>query len=257
MRDLKYPIRVGISGTGYIARGLCQALMSMPDRFVVTSILTRRSHDCVQDFAGRKYVTRHLDQLLENSDVIVECSGTVDGARQVVQASLAHSIPTITMNAEFQVTLGAAFAGSDLLTEAQGDQPGSLAALNEEARLMGFDPLVFGSQKGFLDHNPTPKNMEHWAKIQGVSIPAVTAFTDGTKVQIEQAMVADCLGAGICGRGLSGPRAENIQAAVGMLGGLAKSLQHPIADYVICPASSGEVFMVATHPSPPDQLKYY
>ncbi|KPA20717.1 L-aspartate dehydrogenase [Shimia sp. SK013] len=252
-----HPIRVGISGTGFVARGLCEVLMSMPDRFLHTSVLTRRPLSSVEAFPNKVKITNHLSQLIENSDVVVECSGTVEGARQVVEATLQSSIPTVTMNAEFQVTLGSAFAGTGLLTEAQGDQPGSLAALNEEVRLMGFEPLVLGSQKGFLNHSPSYKDMQYWATRQGISVPAVTAFTDGTKVQIEQAMVADCFGVGISGRGLNGPRVENLSEAAQVLGSLAKTLTHPIADYALCPSGRGEVFIVATHSSPPEKLGYY
>lgn len=257
MPSIKYPIHVGISGTGYIARGLSELLQSMPERFTVTSVLTRRQTSIFNGFPGTGQITNHLGHLVENSDVVVECSGTVDGARRVVKAALEQSIPTITMNAEFQTTLGAAFKGFGLLTESQGDQPGSLAALDEEVRLMGFKPLVYGSQKGFLDPNPSSQDMQYWSNRQGISLSAVTAFTDGTKVQIEQALVADCLGAGISCRGLTGPKVDNMSDGARALGYLAQTLEYPIADYALCPGGSGEVFIVATHPSPPDQLKYF
>ena len=44
--------------------------------------------------------------------------------------------------------------------------------------------------KGFLNHHPTPGEMRYWAKRQGISLRQVTSFTDGTKIQIEQAFVA-------------------------------------------------------------------
>ena len=39
--------------------------------------------------------------------------------------------------------------------------------------------------------------MLHWSRRNGISLPMVTAFTDGTKLQIEQALVANGLGATI------------------------------------------------------------
>ena len=125
---------------------------------------------------------------------------------------MAASIPVVTMDAEVQVTTGSHFARKGLFTEAEGDQPGCLAALREEAVQMGFLPLVYGNIKGFLNHNPVPDEMAFWAKKQGISLDKVTAFTDGTKVQIEQGLVANGLGAGILRPGRPRPGAPDLTA---------------------------------------------
>ncbi len=229
----------------------------MPEKYKIAPILTRRQPSSVAKIPGAEKITGHLGEFLDNCDLVVECSGTVNGARRVIEGSLKQAIPTVSLNAEFQMTLGAAFRGSGLLTEAQGDQPGSLAALDEEVRLMGFQPVVYGSQKGFLDHAPSPTDMKYWAEKQGISLSAVTSFADGTKVQIEQALVADFLGAGITRQGLSGPKAASLREGAQALGEIAKSLDFPIADYTLSPGGRGEIFIVAKHPLPPEQLKYY
>jgi predicted homoserine dehydrogenase-like protein len=81
--------------------------------------------------------------------------------------------------------------------EAEGDQPGSLAALHENVRLMGFRPLVLGNIKRFLDKNPAEAEMMHWSAKQRLSLHQTVSFTDGTKLQIEQVLVANGLGADI------------------------------------------------------------
>ena len=101
--------------------------------------------------------------------------------------------------------LGARQRKRHLSTKASHLQPGSLAALHEDVVAMGFRPLVYASQKGFLNHTPERREMRHWARKQGISETATIAFTDGTKVQIEQALVANGLGAGIARAGLIGP----------------------------------------------------
>ena len=98
------------------------------------------------------------------------------------------------MNSEFHVTVGSYFVDKGLVTEAEGDQPGVLAQLHEEAISMGFKPLVYGNIKGFLNENPTADDMEYWGNKSGISLDMVTSFTDGTKVQIEQTLVANGLG---------------------------------------------------------------
>ncbi|MEM1064884.1 MAG: NAD(P)-dependent oxidoreductase [Pseudomonadota bacterium] len=251
------PHRIGISGTGYIARGLSEQLAPMGDRYNVPIALTRRAPDSVAPMPGVHAITADLEQFVESCDIVVECSGSVDGARQVVEAAIAAGRPIVTLNAEFQATIGAAFRDYPMITEAQGDQPGSIAALDEEVRLMGFEPVAYASQKGFLALDPSREDMQFWSGKQGISLGAVTSFTDGTKVQIEQSLVAECLGATIAAPGLLGPKAETLKEGGFALAEAADALGAPISDYVLCPGGRGEIFIVAKHPSPPDQLRYY
>ena len=127
-----------------------------------------------------------------------------EGAAKAPQAVFEAGVPVVTINAELQVTTGSYLCGKGFLTEAEGEQPGSLAALREEALQMGFQPLVYGNMKGYLNHNPSPEDMAYWSKRQGISIEQTTSFTDGTKVQIEQVVVGNGFGATITRRGLEG-----------------------------------------------------
>ena len=85
--------------------------------------------------------------------------------------------------------------------------------VREEAIMMGFKPLVYGNMKGFLNHHPTPEEMAYWAGKQGISIAQTTSFTDGTKIQIEQALIANCFGATITRQGMEGPKATDVTKA--------------------------------------------
>ena len=134
-----------------------------------------------------------------------------------------------------------------MLTEAEGDQPGCLAALHEEAVAMGFAPLVYGNMKGFLNRSPTPEDMACWAGRNGISLPMVTSFTDGTKLQVEQCLVANGLGAGIAREELLGPATDNLAVASRALAEAARGLGRPISDYVLSGKLPHGVFIVATH----------
>ena len=70
--------------------------------------------------------------------------------RQVIKAGL----PVVTMDAELQVTTGSYFAKKGFITEAEGDQPGCLAALDEEARQMGFLPAGLREHQGVSELHP-------------------------------------------------------------------------------------------------------
>ncbi len=59
---------------------------------------------------------------------------------------------------------------------------------------MGFKPVVYENIKGFLNTSPSKEDMEFWSKRNGTTLGMTTSFTDGTKVQIEQALVANGLG---------------------------------------------------------------
>lgn len=249
--------RVGIVGTGFIGRGLALALEGQPD-VAVSKVLTRRDPRQCKEHPRRELLTNSVEELVEASEVVVECSGDVIHGTEVLDRVLAAPLPAVTMNSELQVTTGSYLAGKGLITEAEGDQPGCLASLRENALQMGFRPLVYGNVKGFLNHTPTREEMEHWSEKQGISLQQVTSATDGTKVQFEQALVANGLGAGIAEDGLLGVPCEELQEGATALAEEAKSLGHPISDYILSPKSPKGVFIVAEHDERQrDYLRYF
>lgn len=245
--------RVGVVGTGFIALGLCRLLQTTKD-LVVSRVLTRRD---LQAIEGDITPTQSLDELLDHSDIILECSGDIFHATKVVDAAMKRKMPVVTMASEFHATVGSYFVDKGIISEAQGDQPGSLAALHEEAEEMGFRPLVYANIKGFQNHHPTVKDMKYWSGVNGISLQQVTSFTDGTKLQIEQVLVANGLGASIANQGMSGLRDMSLDTAGPILGQIAKRLGSPIADYIINPALPAGVFLVCEHPTErSDVLRY-
>jgi len=186
--------RVGIIGTGFIARGLSYSLQS-DESLGVSRILTRRNYEEVRDMAVEKrQITNSIQELVDTSDIVVECSGDPIHATDALIKVLEAGIPVVTMDSELQVTTGSWLQKRGLFTEAEGDQPGSLAALQKDVLGMGFEPIVYGNIKGFLNHTPTVDEMRYWGNRSGISLDQVTSFTDGTKIQIEQTLVANGLG---------------------------------------------------------------
>lgn len=244
---MSHPSKIGIVGTGFIARGFARVVHHHANDLQLTSVLTRRPIADIKDFPLPELLTTSTQELIDKSDLIVECSGDVLHATQVIDQALKADKPVVTMDSEFHVTTGSYFADKGLLTEAEGDQPGCIAALREEAVQMGFTPLVYGNMKGFLNHHPTPEEMAYWSAKQGISIEQTTSFTDGTKIQIEQAFVGNGLGATITKPGLEGPRAEDIRATAAELGRIAAELGQPITDYMLAPGQFAGVFVTARH----------
>ncbi len=239
-------VRIGVVGTGHIARHFLLSLDDHPG-YEASAILTRRNLDSLGDLAHPELATNEIEALIERSDLIVECSGDPIHATEVVSAAVEAGIPVVTMDAEFQVSTASAFVAHGVVTEAEGDQPGSLAALAADAREQGFRPLVYGNMKGFLNLNPSPEDMAHWAERQGYSLAMVTAFTDGTKVNIEQALVANGLGAAIIQPGLLGVANDDLFAGGVELAQHAQTLGRPVSDYVLSRNNSHGVFLIAEH----------
>jgi predicted homoserine dehydrogenase-like protein len=249
-------IALGVVGTGFIARNLMSSLVRHDD-LKVTAVLTRREIHTVTD-VPEELLTNSIDTLIEDVDVIVECSGDPVWATEVVGAALSSRVPVVTMNTEFHITAGSAFVGQGIVTEAEGDQPGCLAALHEEAVAMGFEPLAYGNMKGFLNLHPKRDEMEYWGAKQNISLPMVTSFTDGTKVQAEQILVGNHFGATIATEGMMGPSVGNLEEGAEILGDQADIVGRPITDFVVNRDLPHGVFLVVSHAE--DQqpaLEYY
>ena len=239
--------KIGIIGTGFIARGLSMALEHSA-QLEVSYVLTRRTAVSLNEFPlPRKKITRDMQQLITGSDLVVECSGDVIHGTVMAEQALAAGLPIVTMNAELQIVSGTMLARQGMFVEAEGDQPGTLARLDQDVRQMGFQPLVYGNIKRFLNLHPTPDEMAYWSKRQGISLPQVTSFTDGTKIQIEQALVANGLGASIAKRNLTGIACKDVEDGARQLAEIAVAHGQPISDYVLCPTGPAGVFIVATH----------
>lgn len=239
--------RIGIIGTGFIARGLMLALKYHPE-LEISGIVTRRKKEGIENFpVDTALLTNDIEEVIKKSDLIVECSGDVIHGTEMIEKVFAAGLPVVTMNSELQIVTGSALSKKGVLVEAEGDQPGSLAALDREVREMGFEPIVYGNIKRFLNLHPTPDEMEYWSKRQGISLTQVTAFTDGTKVQVEQALVANALGATIACRNLSGIPCKDLEDGAQRLAEIADGIGTPISDYVLSSTAPAGVFIVAKH----------
>lgn len=249
-------VRLGVVGSGFIASNLVTSL-SRHDDVSPSRILTRRSVDDVSGFPDQ-VITNSIADTISNSDVVVECSGDPIWATEVIAEAVRAGRPVVTMNTEFHITTGSHFVGRGLVTEAEGDQPGCLAALHEDAVAMGFDPIAYGNMKGFLNPNPSPAEMQFWGDKQGISLSMVTSFTDGTKVQAEQILVANHFGARLAQEGMLGAEVSGLEHGVEMLVEAHERVGGRIADFIVNRTLPHGVFVVATHDeSQTHALDYY
>jgi len=249
--------QIGIIGSGFIAGGLAK-LLSQHKEYDISAILTRSDLSKRDDFLQNSLLTNDLEVLIEKSDLIVECSGDAIYATETIDKIVKANIPVVTMNSEFHVTTGSYFVNRGLVTEAEGDQPGVQAILHEEAVEMGFKPVVYANIKGFLNENPTKEDMEYWGARSNLSLEMVTSFTDGTKVEIEQVLVANGLGAGLIQEGLVKLSNDDMLEGGTILAEKAKELGYPVSDYLLSAKLPAGVFLIVEHDEDQaDSLRYY
>lgn len=235
--------KIGIIGTGFIAKGLSNLIQASPD-FVANKILTRRSINSTHGFPDG-VLTNSINDLIDHSDIVFECSGDVIHASDSILVATNANKKVVTMNAEFHATTGSYFTRrGDYVTDADGDQPGCQARLNQEVVGMGFKPMAYLNIKGFLNLNPDRKEMEYWSNLQNLSLDQTVSFTDGTKLQVEQAFVANALGATIPPNGMMGARVESLHDT-DYLVEIAEQLGQPVSDFVLCKGAPPGVLIVA------------
>jgi predicted homoserine dehydrogenase-like protein len=239
-------IRVGVAGTGFVSKHFTMAFHGRQG-LTVSNVLTRRPLGDVTDHPLSQALTQSADELIDRCDVVFECTGDAVAAAEVIDKALSAGRPVVTSNPEFHVTAGSYFVGRGTVTEHEGDQPGALAALHRFATGMGFRPLAYCNIKGYRNYTPALDDMLYWGRKQNLSLPMVTAATDGTKLQVEQALVANYLGTDIAQPGLLGPEDGDYRQAGRQLAEAAKRLNRPISDYVLSAGAPHGVFIMAEH----------
>ncbi len=220
-----------------------------------------------KNIASREYSVCHDPALLchsKNIDIIVEATGTIEFAAQVVLTAAQHRKPVVLLNAEVDATLGPilkqyADRAGIILSQSDGDQPGVIMNQYRFVKGLGLNPLVAGNIKGFLDQHKNPTDMEAYARNVNQSPEMITCFTDGTKVNLEQASVANATGMGVAQRGMSTYRSnEHIDTLTSIYDVDQLLNAGGIVDYVVGPQPGPGIYVFATTDDPmvKDYLNY-
>lgn len=281
------PIRVGMVGAGFMARGIALMLCGVTPGMRLAAIsnrhlegaarayreagLTEQTHvetvaqleEAIRD--GRPAITE--DPMLlcraEGIDAIIEVTGAVEFGAAVVLEALSHRKHVILMNAELDSTIGPilkvkADAAGVVITNADGDQPGVIMNLYRFVKGLGVRPVLCGNIKGLQDPYRNPTTQEGFAKRWGQQPHMVTSFADGSKISFEQAIVANATGMRVGRRGMFGPTVEGgtpIEKVAALYPLEAMTEGPGIVDYVVGAAPGPGVFVLGTHDHP--QQRHY
>jgi predicted homoserine dehydrogenase-like protein len=231
-------LRVGLIGAGFVGRNLAYQFRITPGMRCAV-ILNRTPANAVDAYrkagwdlddiivsddpavlseavnSGRAAVTSSLEVFcgLDEVEIVMEATGSHDYGAVAIRTALEAGKDVVTMNAEADVTVGyllktIADRNDVVYTVADGDQPGVLARLIEFVEGAGFEIVTAVNCKGFLDIHATPESIKEWSVKQGISLPMTTSFTDGTKINIENAVVANAFGLLPEKRGMHGVRSH-------------------------------------------------
>jgi predicted homoserine dehydrogenase-like protein len=227
------PVRVGLLGPGFMGRAVLLQIATAARGMVVTAVQSRNLDkglaalrwagledvEVVDDArgvdraarAGRVALTQDVEALIaaDEVDVVVDVTGAVEFGAHAALLTFEHGKHLVLMNAELDATLGwelacRARSAGVVYTGADGDQPGVEMNLYRYVTRMGMRPLLAGNIKGLQDKFRNPTTQQAFAQRWGQDPRMVSSFADGTKVNVEQALVANATGMSIHRRGLLG-----------------------------------------------------
>ncbi len=278
------PIRVGMIGAGFMARGVALQIIQYTQGMRLVAIANRTIEKARSAYEGASVPAEQLqfvesvgqleeaiaagrpaitdDALLlcqaEGIDVIVEITGAVEFGARVVLEALAHGKHVVTMNAELDGTVGAilqvyARRAGVVLTLSDGDQPGVTMNLYRFVKGLGVRPVLCGNIKGLHDPYRNPTTQRAFAERWGQNPSMVTSFADGSKISFEQAVVANATGMRVGRRGMFGPTVPTGTPVTEVAGlyPLELLLEGPgIVDYVVGAHPAPGVFVLGTHDHP-------
>jgi predicted homoserine dehydrogenase-like protein len=269
----KRPIMVGLIGAGAMGVGIAWQVNRTPGMTLVfvgdIDISAAREaalsaglevHDtkerpviCEAPGDGEVLVTGDPLDLIERLgdrqlDVIVEASNTVGPAARYCLAAIERGCDVVLMNAEVDLALGPllhhyATDKGVVMTSDGGDQHGVLRKIIDEVQLWGFEIVQAGNIKGFLNRHATAQSLSEEAAERNLSAIQCCAYTDGTKLSIEMACLANSVGLLPTVAGMEGPRAANVYEALEVFdfdayGGVGR------IDYLLGAEPGGGVYVV-------------
>ncbi len=266
---------IAVVGAGYVGTGVIHAISQSPGMH--PAVVVNRNVDraatafsqvgvdsdslVISDDArvltdaiasGTPAITTHSSILTELPlDVVVEVTGALDYGTETILAMLDAGKHVVSFNAESDALLGWLFherarANGVIYTIADGDQPGVLFRLQQQVEAMGFEVTALLNCKRHLNVHQNPETGAGYAARDTTSAIMTTAFGDGTKMQVEQAVVANATGTIPDTRGMHGIESTIATASVDIPSILSSPGR---VDFTLGGDFGAGVGIVGTHPN--------
>lgn len=224
---------IAIVGAGYVGCGVLHTLRTTPamsPRILVNRNVSKATDalksagvddaDIVvvddatsmsEAMAANRFVVTDNHELLANApvDIVIEATGAIDYGTKVILSALKSGQHVVSFNAEVDSLLAWLFhrearSNNVVYTIADGDQPGALLRLAEQVEAMGFNINAMLNCKRHMNLHQNPSSGAGFSARDTTSALMTTAFGDGTKMQVEQAVVANVAGMPPVTRGMRG-----------------------------------------------------
>lgn len=255
------PVRVAMIGSGFMGRAIALNIITGVPGMELVAIANRslegarrtyreagvdsvKAVDTVAQLenaisAGQCAITEDAMLVCEAAGIeaIIEVTGQVEFGARVALKAFEHGKHVILMNAELDATLGPilkvyADRAGVVLTDTDGDEPGVAMNLYRFVKTMGYQPVAAGNIKGLIDHYRTPDTQREFAAKYNQSARMVTSFADGTKLSLEETILANATGFHVGQRGMYGPSCADVREA-SKLFPAEQLLNGGLVDYVL------------------------
>jgi predicted homoserine dehydrogenase-like protein len=281
------PIRVALVGAGATGRAIALQLgtpapgvrlVAIANRtlehgeraFRESGVTTWRRVASAQDAATE--IERGLPVLTDDPsvltkcdaiDILIEVTGTVEPAANVVTEAFNHGKSVVLVNAELDSLLGPilrvkAERAGVVVTHTDGDEPGVAMTLLRYLRSLGLRPVAAGNIKGMVDYYRNPATQRGFAEKNDQDVRKVTSFADATKLSMETTVLANATGFRAGRRGMYGPACEHVRDMAKLLP-VDQLLDTGLVDYALGAAPHTGAFVIVHEESPlkKAQLAYY
>lgn len=250
------PIHVGIVGLGSMGLAIAHQLRITPGMrltFVADKDI-RHAQKAAEIYAKPVHVTTDCIAALNDEniqcDVLVEATNSIVDAYDYCMAAIARKTHCVLMNAEVDLALGfllraAAEKQGVIVTSDAGDQHGVLSRLIEEIEMWGFGIVQAGNMKGFLDRYRTLAGSIEIAESLRLSPVQCLAYTDGSKLNIEMAIIANQYGLTPQVPGMLGPKANKVEDVLEVFD--FSETEHGSVDYILGAKQHGSGVYVVAH----------
>lgn len=232
------PIRVGVSGAGWIGSGFVaqvahikgmrvnvladpdiaaarqafQAIGLAPEDLVETDDPNKAEDALRKD----KYVVTGsyaLAAQLDSVDIVADVTPSPASGADTAYACIQNGKDIVLVNIEADVTVGRilhkmARQAGVLYTVSSGDEPGCLMELWDFVTTLGYEPVVIGKGKNNpLNPAANPDLVAESARKSNKDPYQVASYVDGTKTMFEMTCAANATGCLPMQRGMKGPEA--------------------------------------------------
>lgn len=183
-------------------------------------------------------------------DAVVESSSSIGPAGNFAVKTLQSEKHLILMNSEIDLLFGPylmqlAAANNVTFTSCDGDQYGVINHLIDDLQFWGFELVMAGNIKGYLDRYVNPDLIIPEADKRNLDYNMCTAYTDGTKLSIEMAIVANTFGLSTLTPGMYGFRTARVEDVFQVFD-FAQIWENkvPFVDYILGAEPGGGVFVI-------------